>query len=713
MGSTVLAVTACTNGSATKTQSKLTQALNSTSASGGQTVTGSLSVLGLSRVLRDKSYPGSKLDLIGDGSGALGRFCRGTGNSVGSNTGSTDPSDGPSDCQCVYSFDQPRISATTGLTIPRRNATGFIDRNGRLCADQRAECSVETDPKIIEIASDHHEDNLIRCDYNQADQVPITVREIRVSIRHIPTGTQSNTFNFTFVDPGTTADYTNEMNYRQVLRHQCRDAIVIGNFMSGSMDSSGVIDTFLSNDPSLSYPLNFYTGNMGATINLFSGNPAAYAKNGAGWLCDFKSPDSSNSGTSGGQTFSSGVDLGSNIDFRLFSSAPMGCDRDASPGSCGQAGNSSTQIYPPKPTFFNRASFKVSSRALGVFNLPLNAYVAPSTMTHSESKGASGPLGYGVQPIRTQTGERCPTPSEVVTPVNHRWVKLWLFRASVPTRQIYMSQRIPAYLPGGIVCNPGNWPTPVPSQKIQVFDDCGGAQVQYPSNEGFFNNRIANRVLLMGGQTNAGAVCLKAVEPTRLELPAECGSLGLGCTSDSNGGPRTTRNRAGIPGLWHRAYAEGTDLYAMNTPSTAGGRGIDGTFDPFDLSYSIQQSRPHGSAYGSVIQDNKPETFRTLNLDPNGNRSDYVFVVSPESVTGEDMRAGNAAALPYIPYRFKSVGTCPYQNPDSNVLAHAECGEQFRIRYSPKKYDPTVVNENNSLRGDPVYPMCVLQEVQP
>lgn len=90
----------------------------------------------------------------------------------------------------------------------------------------------------------------------------------------------------------------------------------------------------------------------------------------------------------------------------------------------------------------------------------------------------------------------------------------------------------------------------------------------------------------------------------------------------------------------------------------------------------------------------------TSNLD-NTSRFDYLLVASPPSVTINQMRNREAAAAPYIPFRYKTNEDCTSANPST-------CGENNRIGYDVELHE---VNGSSGGSGPQVFPVCAIQPI--
>ncbi len=82
-------------------------------------------------------------------------------------------------------------------------------------------------------------------------------------------------------------------------------------------------------------------------------------------------------------------------------------------------------------------------------------------------------------------------------------------------------------------------------------------------------------------------------------------------------------------------------------------------------------------------------------------RFDYLLVVSPPSITINQMRNRESAAAPYIPFRYKTNEDCSSANPST-------CGENNRIGYDVELHE---ANGSSGGSGAQVFPVCVIQPI--
>ena len=384
------------------------------------------SFLVLSRVVKTTSSPNTNLDLIGDGSGFIGQYCT---SDSGSSTGS-------STCTCNYDYTK-----------------------------------IDGSHESFDAPTIYREANMIRCSYSS---VPTSIiSELKVKIHLTSSDTYSNNVTFNFTGTGTTLDTSDEASFVKAARYQCRDALYVPYLLDSGKDGSGIYDPFLSESAALSYPLNFYTTNMGGTIATFINNPATVPVDGNGWLCPTLPEDTSEDDAVATDT--------THFDLRIFS---VGADNSGS-----------KRIFPIAGD--DRHTFYLAKRSSGLFKTPVNAFVAPSTYSSINpdvNAGISPPLGYGTPFVSTGSDtESCPD-TQVTIPAGYQMMKLWLFRGSLEPRKVPTSTKINQL--NYVGCNPGFYD----GTATTVFANC-----DIPVGSGGFTlssldaNGFASRVLYSGG----------------------------------------------------------------------------------------------------------------------------------------------------------------------------------------------------------------------
>jgi hypothetical protein len=514
------------------------------------------------------------------------------------------------------------------------------------------------------------EHNLIRCSFAN---IPRTASHVDVRIHLTRSGTYSNTVRFRLSGTASHLDLTDPRSYVAPFRYQCRDSIFVP-YPFPKVDSSQatVYDPLLSEDPSVATSLNFYASNMFAAAQAFLKKTEQLNQEGSGLVC----PASPN-------------DPGFGADLTVFSQGPDASD--------------SERIFPAAGSAFDRSTFYLARQSTGIFNVPVNAYVAPASISSAPADFSApnsnpdlppSPLGYGAAPIPLGNGqERCPDTS-VAIPPGFRWVKVFQFRASLNPRSVARSAKFSKV---ALSCNPGNWlGGGAPGSSAQVVPICAGAGAIEEDD-----TKLAARVLYTqssGGTGSPGRACL-ALDHTYAPSPPVCtvdgigpGS-GAGCTADSSGTQKASYSEwptASDVWLW---YSE-PGTYCASGPQN----------DPIGIC-SLLSSSPAVS----VPTDQEIEHFPI----EDSARYDFLLVVTPTNVHYQQMLdPSNAAAQPYLPYRFHP-GKCVSGNPSAPAFA-GDCDPAYRINYALKSHD---VNDNGDAPPDqtgrlPTFPVCALQPIQ-
>ena len=550
----------------------------------------------LSRVIKSTLDSDNVLDLIGDGTGSFGNLClpSGSGSSDSSSTSETV-------CTCTYSFNS------------------------------------STGPVQIDVPVIYHEADLLRCNYSQT--IPSTVTAVTVKVHLTSAGTFSNGIVFNFSGTGVILDPSDSKSFSKVTRYQCREKIDVRY----QLDST-VYDPFQSEDPHLTYPLDFYATNLAKAIADFVNPELADANK------SFDCPPILNPGD-----FLSGSTLSTffsdnRVNLVLYSKAALP--------------NGSKVMFPPQPGEFDRTTFYLSKKKSGPFSVPVNAREAPNVLTSDAT-----PLGFGATPIPIGNGQTTCPDTSVVIPSGFHWVKVWLFGASLPPRQVAKSPAMQAV--GTIACNPGLWNTATPAVG-NVFPQCttdansiilnetqvGGAVVP-----GSTNHYLANRFL------NSGQCVALDTSGTH---PNTCGSSpGAGCN--------------------------GADFWKILTGSCSALAG-SGSSDPLSVC--------------NLITPDFPSTSNIIPVDVDTtSRFDFLFVVTPQSINLSDMQNSTSASLPYQPFRFMTNTDCLSSDPDQPTSAN-DCSSTTVINtFGLKLHD---VNSNGDPPADDpnragVFPVCALQ----
>ena len=398
------------------------------------------SALTLSRVVKNTLDPGRVLDLVGDGSGAIGNLCVPATAGAGSASALT-----PTVCKCVFEY-----SSASSL-------------NTRLDKDIT-----------------YHENNLARCSYSD---IPIDVTSLTVSIHITSSDVYSSKVNFKFNSSDNKLDLADASSFVPVIRYQCRSIINTIDFAFDNL----IYDPFQSEDPHLSYPLDYYATNLGAAISAYTGVSGSEAM-------DANCPSILNPLFSLSPNAYTSYVAEHKVNLRLYSKTALGGNKEIFP-----TGGVKPEI--------DRYNFYLAKQKSGIFTVPVNAYQSPGVITSSQEvngveTSANPPLGWGASPIPLGPGqETCPDPNSPYKPVGFSWAKLWLFRASLPLR----SYSVPAHQMG-IFCNPGVYST----TKTKIEDSCPAPEGEKNGFPGALsasvnNSSLADRVAGFAG--SSGLVC--------------------------------------------------------------------------------------------------------------------------------------------------------------------------------------------------------------
>jgi hypothetical protein len=602
-----LAVSGCTNNFLTTANQGITNGIQgSTPFSGTPSTDNGGTILTLSRVVKDALSPTDTFDLIGDGSGQIQQFCPTTG------------SNGASTCTCNYSY-----TTSSGST------------------------------ETFESPTIYQETNMIRCKYTG---VPATASFVNVKIHMTNSDTFSNTVVFQFSGGGISLDTSNPSTFTLVQRYQCRDIVSVSSVFGT------IYDRIQSEDPSLSYPLNFYTTNMGGTFALYVANAVA----------SFNCPSIPN-------------DTSQGLDLTVYS---------VGPDSSG-----SKRIYPPVGSAFDRSTFLVATQPTGVFQVPINAYVAPTLpSTVNPSGNQPPPLGYGANPIPAGSGqETCPDSATI--PAGYHWAKVWLFRASLAIRVAYSSGALQNL--GDIDCNPGD-STDQNGNPVPTFLDCGKVASDSPS---YFASISAGASSKLADRFFEGTGACFGLDPSYGTTygPITGTAPGPGATTDASSHLVTfaTAAAAGV--------APGSDLYVPRD-SVTGNPG-----DPQNGCKATETQTPAtnaGICTNGFALDAHPTPINFAS-DVANPRADDLFVVSPESVMAQDMINPTETVIePYTPYRFMSPDDCLSADPDS-PSSPGDCNVKRKISYGIRIHGVAQSGSPGGGATDPndaiAFPVCALQ----
>lgn len=535
----------------------------------------------LVRAIKNATTPSTVLDLVGDGSGQFGAFC-------------------PTTSACTCSF-------------------AYVSSAGA--------------SEVLDTPTSYVEGDLVRCDYSG---VPSDVASTYVSLHVLASEQYSNNYLFNRNGGATGYDSSTIHAFSAIRRFQCKETV----YVPYQLDS-GIYDPFQSEDPALTYPMNFYTANMAESF-------ARYVSAG---IKDWNCPANPN-------------DPALEPDKRIYS---------LSTGAVLPSGELlDRHIFPTTAGNFDRSSFLLARNPLGVFSVPVRAYIAPKVI----SNGSTPPIGYGARPISSGGVEVCPE-SSITIPTGYRWVKVWLFRASLDPKAYLAGNKVAEA--SSISCYPGRWPAPtVPDTTIP---DCTGASVSINDPAFDPSTDLADRII--SNLSATGGMCVNATNP------AGCGGLGAGCTS-------TTALPDGV------LYAPGSDIWQPRNGAAPFNCTLPGAANPLNLctipNQAVATNAPRDVALQAV----------TLPAKPDHMRYDFVYVVTPTSVMTSEMQAETTVGA-YIPRRFRADADCPAHDPDDPDPA--DCDTNKWIIYGLKLHGVDVAEDppgsDPSRTGD--FPICAIQ----
>ncbi|MDR3607818.1 MAG: hypothetical protein P4M08_10615 [Oligoflexia bacterium] len=626
-----VAASGCTNGARMTTSSQSTSA--STTGTSNTASTGTTTpLITISNVLRDQFNPNGTIDVI-DTSGAIGTYCIGT---VSSN-----PTAGPSSCECNYTYTS----------------------NGQT--------------ESISVPTTYQDTDLLKCSITT---IPTTVTSVQVSVTVTTQSNTSSPFTLNFQTSGTGLDTTSASSFSQVLRYTCRDTVYIPD----SLDpSSGIYDPLQSEDPKISYPLDFYATNLGAAINAYAGGASGVAPP-TYWNCP-----------------SNPLSPPSPFHVTLYSQTALN-------GSKVISGLNSDGSVAAMNAFNPRSTFYLANSATGIFSVPINTYYAPTLHSYNASAGTGlPPIGYGASPISGSSPgtESCPN---VPIPAGYAWVKVWLFRAALPTR-VYLKSTAFSNL-GNIDCNPGPYP------KLSTTDQYSNASdnTDLPFNDCFNLNGYASvtAALTAGAPITNGLTTPTATLVSRFfEQTGMCVNPTAGGSSSSSGNldaPYSSLTPTPPVGadIWTPIKAT---LSGGNTGYPTAGVGVYSCTDPSTNAAGVNLNDPVNlckSTSDDLPNDTSPTT-QTID-DPASPRFDFLFVVTPQTVMSGDMsNASSPVYQQYAPYRFRSDSDCSALDPDA---AGCNLSDAFTM-YGIKFYDVGSAGDAPSSSGTATqsFPVCALQ----
>ncbi len=618
----------------------------------------------LSRVVLDtSSSTPATLALIGDGSNNLGSLCQ------------------------------------AGTTNANNGTPSTVSSTSSLCFCSFFYSTASTPNLQVDIPISYAEQNLVRCSYAA---IPASVTSFNIAIHATSNDTFSNKINFNLATAGISFDSSNPKNFVLPTRFQCRDIQTIPYMLDVG---SGMYDPFQSEDAHLTYPLDFYTTNLGlsaeALVDGFTNLPGLQ-----NWNCPsvlnpnlYLTGDSNNSASPISQYIST-----NQVNLTIYSKAPLG---------------SNSIIYPASGPV-DRSTFYLAKKQGGIFTVPVNGFMAPliNTSTTQFTTFAKAPLGYGAPPVPVGIGtgsETCPD-SSITIPANFHWMKLWLFRSTLPQRNSQASGRMLSQVTG-IVCNPGDWPVASsPTVYSPIYTGCYLEKTHASAGDvtqDWYSLALKNVDPTGKTQVNGKTIFLadrwiNASVCSRLQSPGRSDT----CFSSNGVFPGPGCNGYDV---WEAElpYAHNSTTYPNAQQVGCGSNNLKPVTDPLNLC-SVQNpafttdtaTGRAGTGQGTNPTILVPNDIVTTNLDVGGSRFDYLFVVSPPGVTTANMQLGSSIALPYQPMRFKLASDCTFADPSNPA-----CLSGNLLSYDMKQHD---VGTNGDPPADnpksPVaFPVCVLQ----
>jgi hypothetical protein len=648
----------------------------STGTSTGTTQDNSTYLVNIKSVLFDNVSPTTTLDIFGDGSNAMAQYCFTSGGLEGG-TSSSQSTSGPSNCACTFSY------LVNGVQ------------------------------EIIQSDTTYHESNMIECSYAG---IPSGTTSVTVSVELLTENQYSNSITFALTSTNSTSNTTNINNFALVSKYQCSDVVTIPFGVSSGANQLGstnaVYDPILSDKSGLSYPLDFYTTNMGGTLaefvaaNLPGQCSTSSTVNNCVWSCPAPTPN-----------------------MTLYS---VGDD----PNGGGY------QIYPYSGSGEDRSTFYLSKTSAGIFTVDLNAYIAPTMLAETYNQNGA-PLGYGAPPVPgTSAGtESCPSASLI--PSGYQWVKVWLYRAALQGRTYPASSIIAGT---NISCSPGFWQSGT-SANVTAFTDCNGCSFTQageattcntnatlssvpssyvPPQQGIGTNSLedwiasngsspaplADRIISSSG-TSTTPMCVDlntaAISPREpsgsctQSSPGTC--QGPGATTKSYNPATGTGAQVGDPGSINDVFGYGTDIWLPRF-GTLPGCTTNSTNNSGKFTDSLDLCGWKNSAYQWIPKDMTPSQ---VNLDGSNARYDFVFVVTPTTINSADMEAQDSTAYPYIPIRWPNASDCSSANPN-NPDTTTDCPASKMIQYGLQLQAVATSGAPTGSSSQPViFPMCAIQ----
>jgi len=219
---------------------------------------------------------------------------------------------------------------------------------------------------------------------------------------------------------------------------------------------------------------------------------------------------------------------------------------------------------------------------------------------------------------------------------------------------------------------------------------------------------LAARVLL-GSQACFAYATPDTIGPFQAPLNSTAGQLDL--FEDEYGediGVDETHITRNAIDIWERIGGLNEDIstddLSLNLEETAKNySNVDSDFEPWD---KVRDTYPDTNLGDRAIPYDQSDNFFFGELEAVA-RYDYLFVVTPTSVTVETMKNKDAGYEPYYPYTYKSSTYCGADDPDGNADCIANASSDKKTSFD---IWTNQIGENPSdEESDIVYPVCVIQ----
>jgi len=651
-------LSSCTNGTKSSKLSKTSGAVSTSFGAFSPVVDSGpapvVYAIQIQNVIPTKVNPQRTLDLIGDGTLSIGTNC------YTPQTGSNSGGNASNRCLCEYS---------SGVTVQSLEPI-LVEQNMMRCPNPRG------NPDIIATA------------IKNSPQVQIRIVSTEDG------SVFSNRFAINFDLLQTAAQYLTERDLVSVKRYQCIERLSIPNIFDPTM-----YDPFQSYSPLLSFPLNFYTSNMAEAVRALSNSSGD--SNPLNWDCDL-------------DTNSPAPWVNLPI-YSLRTAEDTDCFQDLISGNTSL----SNQAVPPVgcPTLFDpiqnkdRDNFYVARTKIpNVFETPVHELIAPLTPSSDYDEngnipaGEYPPLGFAMKPN--------PNCNHVTPPTGFVWKKLWAFEGETPIPS-YVS-KIDTDVTGldFVACNPGRIPSKNNSDTIPlkdiaknaIFQDCeeqvGGnnyvnkyALRDIASNEfaaRYFNKRKACYSILI--QTDPVCATLAGADAATINL----------CNALVSPGSSTFQRIGSFEDAAPNNGLNSSYFTRFKTPASA-----DVSTGHITIPFSEKSA-------SNTLRIETPETAGGKNLKLK-QKTDYIFVVTPQNITRDQMSTADISVHDYIPRRFLNKIHCPPPNPnltsEENATRLQNCTdnqEKAYIRYHLREHQIG----GQTVSGQEVYPLCVLQPIR-